>query len=52
MENASNKLKRTYTRLFASSTAIFLIALALIILPSLIRGFDINGQESYFYHRI
>ncbi len=52
MENASQRLKRIYTRIFASPAAIFLIAFIIIILPSLIRGFDIHGQESYFYHRI
>jgi len=52
MENASQKLKRIYTKLFANPYIIFLLAFIILVLPSLIRGFDIHGQESYFYYRI
>src|SRR3989344_1489394 len=52
MENASEKLKGIYTRLFANKYYIFLFGFIIITLPSLIRGFYLHGQESYFYYRI
>ena len=52
MENALRKLKSAYTKLFANYYAIFLFAIIILLVPSLIRGFDLHGPESYFYYRI
>jgi hypothetical protein len=52
MKNASEGLRKIYTNLFASHYVIFLICLAVLISPLLIRGFVLHGQESYFYFRI
>jgi len=52
MENASQGLKKIYTRLFANPYTIFFLTFLIILLPSLIRGFELHGQESYFYYRI
>ena len=52
MEHALGKLKKAYTKLFANYHAIFLLAFIALVIPSLAKGFDLHGSESYFYYRI